>query len=131
MAVLSSWRPLGFSLTEVDVYDGLAQRCGIYRSQLERQWANWFHLNHIHADYVDQHWYDFEVAGYLVEIKPHGQSFLFAALDRMPTHETLVVIQGSIFNNLGWLCHRIGVDVDYEPIDVHQFFGITEQKHDK
>ena len=108
------------------MYDGLAQRCGIYRSQLERQWANWFHLNHIHAEYVDQRWHDFVVDGKFVEIKPHGEQFLVAAISRMPKDVTLIVIQGSIFNNVAWSCVRItdARYVDCKPIDIHKLLGI-------
>ena len=113
------------------MYDGMAQRCGIYRSQLERQWANWFSLNHVAAEYVDQHWHDFVVGEHYVEIKPHGEQFLLAALSRMPRNVTLIVIQGSIFNNLAWSCVRMddAQYVDCKPIDIHELLKIKGPTH--
>ena len=45
------------------MYDGLARSSGKYRSLLERQWAGFFRLVGLHAEYVDQHWHDFIVEG--------------------------------------------------------------------
>lgn len=106
------------------MYEGLAQPVGRYRSRLEREWANWFKLNAIHHEYADAPWYDFKAGEWLVEIKPHGQEFLEAAMRRMPNATTLVVIQGSPGWYQCWMCVRHGNEIQYESAGLGQLFDI-------
>lgn len=88
------------------MYNGMATPVGGYRSKLERDWANWFRMLGLHAEYHDERWYDFVVDGRHVEIKPDGSEFLDAAVARMPFGKPLVVIQGGLYQYKAWVCQR-------------------------
>lgn len=113
------------------MYDGMAVPSGIYRSRLERDWANRFRMLGLETQYHDERWYDFVVDGHYVEIKPDGQSFLEAAVSRMPFGKTLIVIQGGIYYYKAWRCQRHlrnPFHVDCTPVRLGELFNLYAPK---
>jgi len=62
-----------------------------FRSKLEAQWAYYFNSRGLDWAYADKSYYDFEVNGIKIEVKPRAEGMLLNAVKRIPQDKTVVV----------------------------------------